>query len=444
MKDWTPYSWKKLKAAHQPKYPDQKILDNVLKQLRTYPPLVFSGEVELLKTQLKEAALNKRFILQGGDCAERFIDCTAENITNKIKIILQMSVILTYCARRPVIRLGRIAGQYAKPRSQYTENINNQEMYTYRGDGVNDFQPDQQKRMPDPNRLVKAYYHSVITHNYIRAMISGGFADLHHPYHWNLHSIEDHPEWAKYQQTVEHILDAINFTESFGGLKAESLGKIDFFTSHEGLLLDYEAALTRKNAENNLYYNLSTHMLWIGERTRQLDGAHVEYFSGIANPIGVKIGPSISSDELIDLCKKINPFNDPGKLVLISRMGAEKINDILPSLIQCLQKEKINVVWSCDPMHGNTMSIGQHKTRRFVNILSEIKSAFQIHKNLNSTLAGVHFELTGEDVTECIGGIQDVDLKDLGKNYTSYCDPRLNYTQSMEMAFSISQWLAKQ
>ncbi|MFQ5633024.1 MAG: 3-deoxy-7-phosphoheptulonate synthase, partial [bacterium] len=314
---WTADSWKRCKVLQQPDYPDQESYRAILQKIRHYPPLVSVGEVERLKSQIASAAACQAFILQGGDCAERFIDCNARMIANKLKILLQMSVILTYGIRMPIVKIGRIAGQYAKPRSKTYERVNGVEIPSYRGDSVNSFKPDPSARIADPERLLLSYYHSSITLNYIRAMIDGGFADLHHPYHWNLHSIEQTEKWPAYKDVLDRILDAVNFMEAFGGARPESLGKVDFFISHEGLLLDYEEALTRKDPQTGRHYNLGAHTLWNGERTRAIDGAHVEYFRGIANPIGVKIGPTCEADELLELLNRLNPEIEPGRIILI-------------------------------------------------------------------------------------------------------------------------------
>jgi 3-deoxy-7-phosphoheptulonate synthase len=442
-KNWSKNSWKNFNATQQPEYRDADSYSKVLKKIESYPPLVFSGEVENLKRQIGMAGDGRRFILQGGDCAERFIDCNESAIINKIKILLQMSVILTYGARKPVVRIGRIAGQYFKPRSNLFETIENNEMHTYRGDSINIYEPGTENREPDPERLLMAFFHSVATLNYIRAIIAGGFADLHHPFSWKLHSIEKTDEWQKYRITAERILDAINFMESFGGLKAETLGKVDFFTSHEGLHLGYEEALTRKDPETGRYYNLGAHMLWIGERTRDIDGAHVEYFRGIHNPIGIKISNKIDPGELIELLHKLNPENEEGRITLIARMGIDSVEENLPILIKKVKESKKKVTWSCDPMHGNIVNIhGNIKKRNFDDIIEEIKQTFRIHSESGSVIGGVHFELTGDDVTECTGGAVNLKDDDLNRNYETYCDPRLNYTQSLEIAFLLSELLS--
>lgn len=442
-KKWSKESWKKFSASQQPVYRETEKYEEVLKKIESYPPLVFLGEVEDLKKQISMAGNGKRFILQGGDCAERFIDCTENAILNKIKILLQMSVILTYGARKPVVRIGRIAGQYFKPRSRPFETVNNNKMSTYKGDSINIYEPGIENREPDPERLLMAFYHSVTTLNYIRAIIAGGFADLHHPYTWNLHSIEKTEEWQNYRNTVESILDAINFMDSFGGLKPETLGKVDFFTSHEGLHLGYEEALTRKDPETGRYYNLGAHMLWIGERTRVIDGAHVEYFRGIHNPIGIKISGEIYPEELTELLNILNPDNEEGRITLITRMGTHSVEGKLPGLIKKVKSSKRKVTWSCDPMHGNIVNIdGNIKKRNFDDIIQEIKQTFRIHSKEGTVIGGVHFELTGDDVTECTGGAVNLKDDDLNRNYETYCDPRLNYTQSLEIAFLLSKLLS--
>jgi 3-deoxy-7-phosphoheptulonate synthase len=432
---WHPQRWRQFPAAHQPTYKDPAACNRALERIAGLPPLVFPGEVERLKSQIGEAARGERFILHGGDCVERFIDCTSKSISNKLKILLQMSVVLSHAARRPVVRIGRMAGQYFKPRSSETEVVNGTTVPTYRGDTINGFAPDE--REPDPGRLIEGYFHSTATLNHIRSMIDGGFADLHHPYTWNLDSIERSEKWERYRSIVERILDPIHFMESFGGVNAESLGRIEFFTSHEGLHLGYESALTRE--DNNRFYDLGAHLLWIGERTRSTDGAHVDFFRGISNPVGVKISSNARAKELVDLCRILNPENEPGRLCLITRLGAASVRTALPPLVKAVQDAGAVVAWMCDPMHGNTVTTGSgHKTRHFTDVLGELSETHAVHMDNRSTLAGVHFELTGEDVTECTGGAANLAESDLSLNYQSYCDPRLNYAQSMEMAFLIS------
>lgn len=439
-KAWSPSSWKAYRILQQPVYPDPQARAQVLAKIGSYPPLVSAGEIERLKANFARAAEGRAFILQGGDCAERFIDCTDRMISNRLKILLQMSVILTYGIRMPIIKIGRIAGQYAKPRSNAYELLDGVEIPSYRGDSVNEFEPVPEARIPDPQRLLQSYYHASITLNYIRTAINGGFADLHDPYRWNLHTIEETSMWPAYKDVVDRILDAIHFMEAIDGARPESLGKVDFFISHEGLLLEYETAMTRRDPQSGRYYNMGAHTLWIGERTRALDSAHVEYFRGIANPIGVKIGPSCEPDELLALLQVLNPMDEPGRITLITRMGIDHVDDRLPRLIRAVQKAGATVVWSCDPMHGNLIrSNGNRKTRDFSAILEEFRRTFYHHQAAGTFLAGAHFELTGEDVTECIGGAVELKDDDLHKNYDTYCDPRLNYAQSLEIAFLITK-----
>ncbi len=439
---WTPQTWRSREATQQPEYADHQTFDDVLEVLRSYPPLVFSGEVEKLKQHIAAAGEGDGFILQGGNCAERFLDCNAKTITNQLKILLQMSIILTHGVRKPVIRIGRIAGQYAKPRSKPTEVIGKKTLPSYRGDAVNSFEPIAEARAPDPERLLLAYHYAAMALNYIRAMIDGGFADLHYPYNWNLYSIEQTPEWPEYKEIVDQILSAIRFMESFGGVRAETLGRIEFYTSHEGLLLGYEEALTHKDPESGRFYNLGAHMLWIGNRTRGLESAHVEYFRGVANPIGVKIDHKCNPEEVVRLVELLNPENEAGRITLITRLGRKHVETVLPGIIKAVRAARTKVTWSCDPMHGNTrITEGNHKTRDFSDILDELKHTFRIHQSLGACLAGVHFELTGDDVTECVGGAVDVKDEDLAGNYETYCDPRLNYAQSLEVAFLIATLL---
>lgn len=441
---WTPSSWRARPIRQQPVYERAAELEAALGTIRSYPPLVFVGEVDKLRRQLADAAAGKRFLLQGGDCAERFQDCTPEAITSKIKILLQMSVVLCYGARQPVVRVGRIAGQYAKPRSSDTETIQGQEMPVFRGDNINAFDADPQARKPDPRRLLQSYHTASMTLNYVRAMITGGFADLHHPENWNLSFVGKSAHRERYERVVANIQDAVAFMGTFGGVREESLGTIDFFTSHEGLLLGFEEAMTRFIPQADRYYNLGAHMLWIGDRTRELTGAHVEYFRGIANPVGVKWGPSASVEEMIELIKTLNPMNEPGRITLITRFGHDKVEKHLPSAIESVRRAGLAVLWSSDPMHGNVIKTKDGvKTRDVDSILAELKKSFALHRECGSRLGGVHFELTGEDVTECVGGAEGIGEADLSRNYETFCDPRLNYGQSLEMAFVISTILSQ-
>lgn len=439
---WSVNSWRRFPVAQQPQYRDQEALGAALEKLSGYPPLVFAGEVDNLRVQLAAAAAGERFLLQGGDCAERFQDCHQDAITSKIKILLQMSVILCYGARKPIIRVGRIAGQYAKPRSAATEVVNGIEMPVFRGDSINSIEATLSGREADPQRLLQGYHNASMTLNYVRALVTGGFADLHYPEHWNIGFFGQSPQGERYQQMVDNIRDAIAFMESLGGVKENVLGYVDFYTSHEGLLLGLEESLTRYIPSHNGYYNVGAHMLWIGDRTRQLDGAHVEYFRGIRNPIGIKIGPSTEVGELISLLRVLNPTNETGKVTLISRLGDQKVDSILPDIIQAVRRENRQVLWSCDPMHGNVVKTKDNiKTRDFNAILKELRDSFRVHGELGSILGGVHFELTGERVTECTGGTDNVTEEDLVQQYETYCDPRLNYNQSLEMAFLIAEML---
>ena len=437
--DWLPEGWRSREAKQQPTYADTAHLGRVLGRIKGYPPLVFAGEVDHLKSQIAEAAEGRRFLLQGGDCAERFQDCTPESITSKLKILLQMSVILCYGVRKPIIRVGRIAGQYAKPRSDEFETVNGTRMAIYRGDNINSFDANEMSRRPDPERLLQAYHCSSLTLNYLRALISGGFADLHHPEHWNLAFFEKASQRRNYEKIVANIQDAIAFMESLGGIREEALGSIEFYTSHEGLMLGFEESMTRFVPERDRYYNLGAHMLWIGERTRQLEGAHVEYFRGIANAIGVKIGPTSDPADVVALVRRLNPSNEPGRITMITRFGADKAEKGLGRVIEAVRLDQLKVLWSVDPMHGNIIKTKNNvKTRDFDAILSELRHTIKAHKKLGTHLGGVHFELTGDDVTECVGGADGIREEDLHQNYETYCDPRLNYAQSLEMAFLLS------
>ncbi len=443
--DWTPASWRTKPIKQQPNYASATALGDVLNVIRTYPPLVFAGEVDNLKRQLADAAAGKRFLLQGGDCAERFQDCTPEAITSKLKILLQMSVVLCYGARQPVVRVGRIAGQYAKPRSSDLETVDGVTLPVFRGDNINSFEADVERRKPDPQRLLTSYHTASMTLNYVRAMITGGFADLHHPENWNLSFFDKSTHRTRYEQVVANIQDAVAFMDSLGGVKEEKLGSIDFFTSHEGLLLGFEEAMTRLVPGKDRYYNLGAHMLWIGDRTRELTGAHVEYFRGIANPIGIKWGPSADVKEMVELIGALNPSNEPGRVTIITRFGHDKVEECLPPAIEAVRQARRSVLWSSDPMHGNVIKTKANiKTRDFGSILTELRQCFTIHQRLKSRLGGVHFELTGEDVTECTGGSEGIGEADLVRNYETFCDPRLNYSQSLEMAFVISSILHQQ
>lgn len=448
---WSPESWKAKLQAQQVVYPDREAVDRAVAKLHTLPPLVTSWEIERLKSLIADAQQGRRFLLHGGDCAETLADCRPETITNKLKILLQMSLVLVHGARRPVIRVGRFAGQYAKPRSSPTETrtIDGRELTlpSYFGDLVNKAEFTQEARKPDPHLMVRGYQHAAMTLNFIRSLVDGGFADLHHPEYWNLsffhHANLSRAQRTEYEQTSKALADGLRFMEALGERAIDDMTRVEFFTSHEGLNLLYESAQTRQVPRRDGHYNLTTHLPWIGERTRALDGAHVEYYRGIQNPVGVKIGPNTTPEQLLQLVDVLNPNNEPGKLVLITRLGAGKVHAVLPPLAAAINREGKTVLWVSDPMHGNgfTTSTGI-KTRNFDDILAELEACLEVHTSLGSILGGVHFELTGEDVTECIGGAAGVTEEGLAQNYASPCDPRLNYAQSLELAFLLARRLA--
>ena len=444
MGDWTPTSWQSRPAGQQPTYPEPEKLEVSLEQLATLPPLVTSWEVERLKSQLAEAAAGKRFLLQGGACAERFDQCSAETITNKLKILLQMSLVLTFGLKRRIIRVGRFAGQYAKPRSKDIEERDGVVLPTYRGDIVNGPDFTEEERRPDPERMLRGYHHSALTINFIRALVDGGFADLHHPEYWDLGFVSHSPRSQDYQRMVESISDSLRFMETLAGIQAGEISRVDFFTSHEGLLLPYETAQTRQVPRRDGWYNLGTHFPWIGMRTAELGGAHVEYYRGIRNPIAVKIGPSMTPEWLEELVEILDPEHEPGRLTVIHRMGYDKVADRLPPLVEAVRRRDRAVLWCCDPMHGNTESTEAGlKTRRFENILSEVEQSFEIHAGLGSFQGGIHFELSGDNVTECIGGARGLSEVDLERAYESRVDPRLNYEQSLEMALLVGRMMER-
>ncbi len=438
VQDWHPASWREKQALQQPDYPDEAVLEAVLGHLSTLPPLVTSWEIERLKSQLAEAAAGRRFLLQGGDCAESFDECRADVITNRLKVLLQMSLVLIYGLRMPVVRVGRFAGQYAKPRSSDHDTRDGRTLPSYRGDIINRRPFTQAGRTPDPRRMLEAYSRSGLTLNFIRALVDGGFADLHHPEYWDLDFVKHSPLAADYEAIVGAIMEALRFMETVSNARLSDLERVEFFTSHEALLLPYEEALTRPVPHRIGMYNLSTHFPWIGMRTAQIDGAHLEYARGIANPVAVKVGPAMSVSWLKDLVRLLDPDGEPGRLTLITRFGAERIERDLPPLIEAVRATGRTVLWTSDPMHGNTeMTDSGVKTRRFENILSELELAFDVHAAMNSHLGGVHFELTGEDVTECIGGARGLNVADLDRAYKSSVDPRLNSEQALEMAFCV-------
>jgi 3-deoxy-7-phosphoheptulonate synthase len=441
---WVPSSWQKLPVVQQPVYADPKALNSVLSDLSRLPPLVTSWEIENLKRQLAEATLGQRFLLQGGDCSESFQDCESASITKKLKILLQMSLVLVQGGKKRVIRVGRFAGQYAKPRSAYHETRGGVTLPSYRGDMVNRLEFTEKDRQPNPELLLRAYERSALTINFIRALVDGGFADLHHPEYWDLGFVSKSPLAAEYMKMVESIGESLRFMETLTGNALAEINRVDFFTSHEGLVLYYEQAQTRQVPRRPGYYNLSTHFPWIGERTRALQGAHIEYFRGIANPIGVKIGPKVNPEEALALCRVLNPQNEPGRLVFIHRMGADQVGKGLPPLVEAIRREGYHVLWCCDPMHGNTETTRSGlKTRRFDKILAELVDSFNILDAHGAHLGGVHFELTGDSVTECIGGASGVTEADLDRDYRTQVDPRLNYEQAMEMAFHLARLMSQ-
>jgi 3-deoxy-7-phosphoheptulonate synthase len=444
MSQWSPGSWRSKPAAQQPVYASEEAVAHTVSQLASLPPLVTSWEVESLKSQLAEAARGERFLLHGGDCAEQFADCTAGMIAGKLKILLQMSLVLVHGSKKPVIRVGRFAGQYAKPRSDELENRGSATLPSYRGDLVNRAGFTEAERAPDPQLLLRAYERSALTLNFIRALAKSGFADLHHPEYWDLDFARHSPLAAEYRAIARRVLETLQFMEHIAGVRAEEMGWVDFFTSHEGLHLIYEEAQTRRVPRREGWYNLSTHFPWIGMRTADLRGAHVEYFRGIANPIAVKVGPGITPEILHELLDALHPLDEPGRLTLIHRFGRARIGECLPRLIDAARSAGKTVLWCCDPMHGNTrFTTGGTKTRHFDDILSELEQAFAIHRACGSRLGGVHFELAGEDVTECLGGARNLSDSDLKRAYRSEVDPRLNYEQSLEMAILISRMMVQ-
>ena len=442
-KKWQKNSWRELSISQQPVYSDKDLLKLVEDKIEKLPPLVFAGEVRSLKEKLKKVALGEAFLLQGGDCAESFSDFSANNLRDSFKVLLQMSAVLTYATSLPVVKIGRMAGQFAKPRSDDYEVKDGIKLPSYRGDIINDISFNEKSRTPNPNRLLDAYSQSAYALNLIRAFASGGFADLEKVHNWNLDFVKRSTK-NKYFELANSITDALNFMKACGFNKdnVPEFKQVDFYTSHEALLLNYEQALTREDSFNGGWYDCSAHMLWIGERTRSLDEAHVEYMRGIENPIGIKIGPRVEEDYLIDLLNTLNPDNELGRVTLITRMGSDNIFKKLPSLIKKIKKSKKNVIWSCDPMHANTFkSSTGYKTRSFDKILNEIEAFFKVHHQENSFPGGIHLEITGLDVTECIGGSQKIKEENLSDRYHTHCDPRLNASQGLDLAFKLSDFL---
>ncbi len=440
---WTPDSWRQKPVRQIPSYADPARLEAVLTDLAALPPLVTSWEIETLRSLLAQAGRGEAFLLQGGDCSESFADCTSNDIADKLKILLQMSLVLIQGATKPVIRVGRFAGQYAKPRSADTETRGDVTLPSYRGDMVNTSEFTPESRRPDPDRMLRAYERSALTLNFIRSLVEGGFADLHHPEYWDLEFVRA-AQSPKYRERVAALERSLRFMETIAGPRVGGvLSRVDFYSSHEGLNLYYEAAQTRRPPRREGWYNLSTHLPWIGDRTRALDGAHVEYFRGIENPIGVKVGPSIEPDELVALTEALNPTNELGRLTLIHRFGSERISQGLPPLLEAIQKAGRAVVWCCDPMHGNTEATSSgFKTRSFDRILEELKGAIDTHRASGTILGGVHFELTGDNVTECVGGAGGLSEEALQECYRSQVDPRLNGDQAIEIALLLADCLA--
>ncbi|MEO5566614.1 MAG: 3-deoxy-7-phosphoheptulonate synthase class II [Luteimonas sp.] len=435
---WTPGSWRSRASTQLPIYPDPVELEATLVELRQLPPLVTSWEIMALKQQLADAQEGRRFLLQGGDCAENFAECSSDVISNRLKVLLQMSLVLVHGLRLPVVRVGRFAGQYAKPRSADTETIGEITLPSYRGDIVNAPAFTAQARAPDPRRMIKAHARSAMSMNFVRALIDGGFADLHHPEYWDLEWVGHSPLAEEYRHMVDGIGDAVRFMETLSGNQVHNLKRVDFHTSHEALLLPYEEAQTRQVPRQWGWFNLSTHFPWIGMRTAALDGAHVEYFRGIRNPIAIKVGPSATPEQVLRLIDVLNPDDEPGRLSLIHRMGAVHVVEKLPPLLEAIRRDGRRVLWVCDPMHGNTEATSNgYKTRRFRNIRSELELSFELHAAAGTRLGGVHLELTGEDVTECTGGARDLTDTDLERAYRSTVDPRLNYEQALEIAMLI-------
>ena len=430
-----------LVAAQQPTWPDAAAVKEAVAELESFPPLVFAGECDNLKARIAEAAVGNAFWLQGGDCAETFAGATADSIRNRIKTILQMAAVLQYFSSLPVIKVGRMAGQFAKPRSNDNETRDGVTLPAYRGDAVNDLEFNEKSRTPDPKRLVRVYNTSSATLNLVRAFTHGGFADLRQVHTWNRGFAADARFSARYEEMANEIGRAIKFMES-AGVDPESFKSVDFYASHEALILEYEKALTRIDSRTDNPYDVSAHFVWIGERTRQLDGAHMDFAEKIHNPIGVKLGPKTTPEEALAIIKKLNPNNEPGRLTFITRMGASLIREKLPTIIDVVTKSGAVVLWVCDPMHGNTYEAPSgYKTRKFDDVMDEVRGFFEVHKKLGTHPGGIHIELTGDDVTECVGGGEQISHEDLASRYETACDPRLNHTQSLELAFLVAEML---
>jgi 3-deoxy-7-phosphoheptulonate synthase len=441
---WTPASWQAFPAAQQPGWPDKAALDRALAELARQPPLVFAGEARTLQATLGKVAAGHGFLLQAGDCAETFDAFSADSIRDKLKVILQMAVLLTYGAGLPVVKVGRIAGQFAKPRSAPSEMTGGGELPVYRGDMVNDLAPSVDARRPDPTRLLRAYHQSSATLNLLRAFTKGGFADLNQVHTWNQEFVAASPEGRRYEAFADGIDRALRFMAACGvDLSASSvIHQVDFYTSHEALLLGYEQAMTRRDSLTGCWYDTSAHLLWVGDRTRQLDGAHLEFLRGIGNPVAAKLGPGATPEETLALCDVLDPGRTPGRLTLVARLGAGRVEELLPPLVRAVRDAGHPVVWACDPMHGNTfVSPSGHKTRRFDDVMAELAGFFAVHRSEGTHPGGIHVELTGEDVTECLGGADEIEDGHLHRRYETACDPRLNASQALELAFQATEFL---
>ena len=442
--EWTPDSWKKKKALHQPNYIDKKKFDIAIKKMKKLPPLVFAGEVRSLKNELAKCVDGKGFLLQAGDCAESFAEFHPNYIRDTFRVIMQMAVVLSFASGVPVTKVGRLAGQFAKPRSSPIEEKDGVKLPSYLGDMINGIEFNENSRVPNPDRMLQAYNQAASTQNLLRAFAYGGYADLSTIQNWNLDFVKKSKQGSNFKIVADRISECLRFIDACGinNENVRQLSETSFFISHEALLLPYETAFTRVDSTTGDWYDVSAHMVWIGDRTRQLNGAHVEFCKGISNPIGIKVGPTTDKDELLKVIKTLNPENEKGKIVLIVRMGSKLIDDLLPPILEKIKSANVNVVWSCDPMHANIeKSKSGFKTRNFNNILNEVKSFFKLHKKSGTYAGGIHLEMTGQNVTECIGGLQKISDKDLSSRYHTHCDPRLNASQSLELAFTMANYL---
>ena len=441
---WNPYTWQNKVALHQPDYKNKVELDKVVKRMKRLPPLVFAGEVRDLKKELGDCSEGKGFLLQAGDCAESFAEFHPNYIRDTFRVIMQMAVILSFASGVPVVKVGRLAGQFAKPRSSQIEEKNGKKLPSYLGDMINAIEFTEKSRVPDPLRMIQAYNQAASTQNLLRAFAYGGYADLSTIQSWNLDFVKKSKQGSDFKVLANRISECLNFMDACGinNQNVRQLSETNFFISHEALLLPYESAFTRIDSTTGFWYNVSAHMVWIGDRTRKLNGAHIEFCKGLSNPIGIKVGPTADAEELVGVIEALNPSKEKGKIVLIVRMGSKEIEKLLPKIIRRIENKKIKVVWSCDPMHANTeKSKSGYKTRNFRNILNEVKSFFKIHKKMGTYAGGIHLEMTGQNVTECIGGLQKISDKDLSSRYHTHCDPRLNASQSIELSFLIASYL---